>query len=338
MIKNLKLQGFKNIQNEDFSMKPITIFTGLNSTGKSSVLQSILLLNKDITQNGFRYLSNINSSFATLRNIYINAKKISIECVTEKGVVNYNFTNDKKIIEPDHPEIIIPEFEKDLFYLSANRIGVENDAALSTDLICGIDGRYLYGTYENEKSRSLDETLVKYHASSTLASQVNYWLTYILNLEVQLTTEKRSEEKVDIRFKNDGIPNLLPSQLGAGVSYLVKILILCLRARKDDVIMIENPEIHLHPAAQSRLGEFFAFIASAQIQLILETHCEHLLNRLRYEVYRKSLDAEHVIIYYKSDIVHSFQPIHILPNGKYNVEFPTGFFDATLEELLEMEA
>lgn len=336
MIRKLTLRGFKNIGGEDFEFKPITVFTGLNSTGKSSVLQSILLLNREYTLNGLRFLNNIPSAFQTLRNIYTNAKEISIVCKTDNGEIDYKLTADSKI-KNQSADDALPEIDRNLFYLSAGRLGVENDAVLSVDMVCGTDGRFLYGTYENEKSRSLDKSLVKYQESSTLASQVNYWLTYILGLDIQLITERRNEEKVDIKFKSDGIPNLLPSQLGAGVSYLVKILILCLRASKGDVVMIENPEIHLHPAAQSRLGDFFAFVASADIQLILETHCEHLLNRLRYEVYKGSIASDNVIVYYKENIEKHFQIIHILPDGKYDVEFPNGFFDATLMELLEME-
>lgn len=64
MIKKLGLKGFKNIQNEEFLMKPITVFTGLNSTGKSSVLQSVLVLNKELTLNGIRYLESVNSTFS----------------------------------------------------------------------------------------------------------------------------------------------------------------------------------------------------------------------------------------------------------------------------------
>ena len=93
----------------------------------------------------------------------------------------------------------------------------------------------------------------------------------------------------------------------------------------------------MHPAAQSKLGEFFAFIASAGIQLILETHCEHLLNRLRYEVYHERIDPDQLVIYYKGGIIEPFQVIHIRENGKYDVAFPGGFFDATLTELLEIE-
>lgn len=337
MIHALALRGFKNIESEDFCLKPITIYTGLNSTGKSTVLQSILLLNKELTWNGPRFLNSVSSAFSVLRNIYINAKEITVSCRTDKGEVTYRLWEEGKSVQPDPYAGILPEFEKNLFYLSANRVGVENDASLSVDQICGLDGRFLYGTYEQEKSRALDISLVRCRESLTLAAQVNYWLAYILGVDMQMTTEKRNEEKVEVRFRSDGIPNLLPTQLGAGVSYLAKILILCLRAKKGDVLMIENPEIHLHPAAQSKLGEFFAFIASAGIQLIIETHCEHLLNRLRYEVYRDAITPDDLIIYYKGGITDPFQPIHVMKNGKYDVDFPTGFFDATLTELLEME-
>ena len=229
MIKKLALRGFKNIKSEDLELRPITILTGLNSTGKSSVLQAILLLCKETTRNGMLFLNGVSSAFSTLRNIYVNAKEVFISCETEQGTIVYRLDQESYSIEPSGSiSAIIPEFEKNLFYLSANRIGVENDAILSNNQVCGVDGRYLYGTYEREKSRALDESLVRYSGSLTLAAQVNYWLGYILDLPMELTTEKRTEEKVEIRFKSDGIPNLSPNQLGAGVSYLVKILILCL--------------------------------------------------------------------------------------------------------------
>ena len=101
--------------------------------------------------------------------------------------------------------------------------------------------------------------------------------------------------------------------------------------------MIENPEIHLHPAAQSRLGEFFAFIANAGIQLIIETHCDHLINKLQYLVFKKKFDSENTIIYYKKGIVDTFERIQLNRYGRFEPEFPDGFFDATLADLIEME-
>ena len=112
---------------------------------------------------------------------------------------------------------------------------------------------------------------------------------------------------------------------------------MCLRAHKGDVLMIENPEIHLHPAAQSRLGEFFAFIANAGIQLIIETHCEHLLDKIQYCIHKQRFDHQKGVLYYKDQIEQPFTKIEYLPTGQYATEFPEGFFDATMNDLMEME-
>ena len=152
-----------------------------------------------------------------------------------------------------------------------------------------------------------------------------------------MQTEKISQTKVKVVYKSDDLPNLSPQQLGVGVSYLAKTLIMCLRAKKGDLLMIENPEIHLHPAAQARLGEFFTYIASAGIQVLLETHCEHLINKLQYQIYKNCFECDKVVIYYKGGITNPFETIRITEAGRFETTFPEGFFDATLEELLEIE-
>lgn len=338
MINRLEIQGFKNISNQAFIFRPITVFTGLNSTGKSSVLQSILLLAKDSSFSGLQLKNILLSTFDVLRNRYTNASAIEIKCTTARGELNYRQTVSEKTITPGYPIKILPEYDKNLFYLSANRKGVEIDASASysDDTICGYDGSYVYSTYEREKSKSLDAGLIKDKQSLTLAAQVNYWLREILQLPIDFYTIKNNE-KVDIRFNSDGFNGLVPAQLGSGVSYLVKIIILCLRASKDDVIMIENPEIHLHPGAQSRLADFFTMIAKNGIQLIIETHCDNLLNKFRYCIYKKDLKHDDIVIFYKNDITSPFEQIEIDDKGRYNGDFPEGFFDATLSELLELE-
>lgn len=338
MINRLEIQGYKNISEEDFTFSPITIFTGLNSTGKSTVLQSILQVSKETSlQNGIYLNKTLSSSFEVIRNKYTNASQISITCHTDLGELIYTLSREKKNIVPAYPEKRLPEYEKGLFYLSANRKGVENDALYSEEeVICGPDGSFIYSTYEKEKSKTLDTGLIKDALSTTLASQVNYWLKYILGLPIEFYTIKNSTEKVDIKFKSDSF-DLMPSQLGSGVSYLVKILILCLRASKGDIILLENPEIHLHPGAQSRLADFFTMIANSGIQLVIETHCENLLNKFRYMVFKKELSTNDIIIYYKSSITSEYDKIKIIQNGDYEPDFPEGFFDATLVELLAME-
>ncbi len=334
MIQKVIISGLKNIKHEEMTLKPLTLLTGLNSTGKSSVLQAILLVNKATTKNGQIYLDPILSSFSTLRNIYENAKRVSISLEINENCINYELSEGE---EEKTEGCAGLEIEKNLYYLSANRVGAENLASISSVISCGINGDYLLGTFEKEKSKSLHETLIKDESSFTLATQLNYWQSYILGLKLELKTEKRNDQIVEVKYNSDDIPGILPTQLGAGVSYLTKVLILCLRATPGDVVMIENPEIHLHPAAQSRLGEFFAFIANAGIQLIVETHCDHLINKLQYLVFKKTFESGNTIIYYKKGIIAPFEKIQINKYGRFEPEFPDGFFDATLAELIEME-
>lgn len=334
MIQEVIINGLKNIKHEEMALRPLTLLTGLNSTGKSSVLQAILLVNKATTKNGQLYLDHILSSFSTLRNIYENAKETSISLDINGTRIEYRLSEEG---EEKTEGCAGLEIEKNLYYLSANRVGAENQASISSVISCGINGDYLLGTFEKEKSKPLPESLIKEESSFTLAAQLNYWQSYILGLKLELKTEKRNEQIVEVKYNSDNIPGILPTQLGAGVSYLTKVLILCLRATPGDVVMIENPEIHLHPAAQSRLGEFFAFIANAGIQMIIETHCDHLINKLQYLVFKKKFGAEKTIIYYKRGITDPFEKIQLNRKGHFEPEFPNGFFDATLAELLEME-
>ena len=110
-----------------------------------------------------------------------------------------------------------------------------------------------------------------------------------------------------------------------------------IKAKKNDVILIENPEIHLHPASQAKVGEFLAFIVRAGIQVIIETHCEHLIYKVGYEIYKKRFLKDDVTILYKEGIQNPFIVLGFKEDGKFTRDFPEGFFDATLAELLEME-
>lgn len=321
------------MHNEHLEFKQLTIITGLNSTGKSSLIQSILF---PIAMNGINGRGLLNHvmvlSFDAIRNRYLNSKEIRVNYEVEHSEVSYRWMGEKLEIS----ELPI-DIEHNLYYLSANRIGAEQHSKLSPYYKVGVSGEYLLGTFEVEKSKTLIPELIREDSSYTLATQVNHWLSYILGVPIELQTDKRLDDVVEVQYKSDGLSNLSPLQLGAGVSYLAKILIMCLRARKGDILLIENPEIHLHPGSQARVGEFLSFIAHSGIQLIVETHCEHLIHRVGYEIYKKRLSSEEATILYKGAVQEPFEVIGFELDGKFAIDFPEGFFDATLTELLEME-
>ena len=337
MIHQITINSFRGIESEVLDIKPLTLLTGLNSTGKSTCFQAILTaLYYNNGTNANIMLSSFDFSFATNRNRNVNAKSSSIKVVCDSGKsFETEMSGEDKVVFQKNTEV---DLEDSFYYLSANRLAFNQDMeTVSPKYKVGVQGEYIFGSFEVEKSKSLDVKLVKDKNSETLSAQLNWWLTYILGIKFELDTEKITSNRVKVIYKSNNLPNLAPQQLGVGVSYLAKILITCLRAKKGDTLMLENPEIHLHPAAQSRLGEFFVYITNAGIQLLIETHCENLLNKIQYEVYKNHINHTDAVLYYKGGITDPFQRLDFMSNGKFNIEFPEGFFDATLDEMLEMD-
>lgn len=335
MINHLKIKQFKCIDEEEFTFQNLTILTGLNSAGKSSVIQSILLMSHYFGQK--KFLSENIISFAINSNMYVNAKEFSITlneaCLT-------------KNIDETNQQGSLPNFtnEQDIFHIDANRLGPEELALYSSENKIGKHGEFIFSYYEQNKNKAIEKSLVKSESSDTLQSNIDYWLSYILDEKVELNTERVTSSHVKVTYKFNRLATAMsPESLGAGTSYVVKILIVCLLAKPGNILLIENPEIHLHPKAQAKLGDFFAFVASHGVQVVVETHCENLINRVTYEVYDNRIKNDDCIIYYKENSQEPFQKIAIDKSGHFInhedneiINFPTGFFDSTLEELLKI--
>jgi len=346
MLSELEIENFKCISHQTFTLKPLTILTGLNSTGKSTVIQAILLLSSLGSSHQRDILNTLVahfSEFSEIRNKYENAKSLSIRIDDFLLTMDHDVECLSSDISEDGPKKFPLNYEEDFYYLSASRIGQEELAAISKGQKTGLNGEYILGHFDRNKNIPLDASLVKFKESGfTLKAQVNKWLAYILDLPISFQTEKVVSTMVKVSFNSDGIDGIDPFNLGAGNSYLVKVLVIALMCQSQDVLLIENPEIHLHPKAQARLGEFLAWISNAGVQVVVETHSEHLINKVKYQVYKDELSADDAIIYYKPSIREKFIPLSINQRGKFidtednAVMFPSGFFDSTLEELLEI--
>ena len=336
MFKQIHIEGFKCLDAEELFFGSFNIITGLNSTGKSSLIQALLLF-CEVAEQSRAPKPYAITNFDEIRNKYLNSRELRI-VVNETAL---KLTSDEAVLDGSLGDAMFPAKDRGLYYLSENRTGPEELAERTKNAIVGDDGRFLFNLFELNKSLPIAPVLVKTD-SQTLSQNVDYWLQEILGVRIELTSQVVTSTSLKISYAFDELSSVSPLQLGAGVSYLAKILILCLHANPGDIVIIENPEIHLHPAAQSRLGAFFSFVANAGIQVILETHCEHLINRVRYEAYCKNIAAEQVKLFYKSTHRDAFQKIGLNPFGHYinesgeSTPFPSGFFDSTLSELLEI--
>jgi len=108
-----------------------------------------------------------------------------------------------------------------------------------------------------------------------------------------------------------------PVNVGFGYSYLLPIVVSGLIAEPGDILIVENPEAHLVPSAQSRIANFLARVSRTGVQVFIESHSEHILNGLRIAVKEKLFGHEETnIIFFEGDKEYSIRKIPVIEGGK----------------------
>ena len=124
------------------------------------------------------------------------------------------------------------------------------------------------------------------------------------------------------------------TSVGVGASQILPVVVLCLVAEPGDLVLLEQPELHLHPKPQQVLGDFLLGIAQTGRQLIVETHSEYLVNRLRRRMVEQGLEADEDMIrllYAKRENGStSFDELRPNKFGSFD-SWPEGFFDQSRE-------
>lgn len=332
MINNLHIERFMDIVDETLVLKPLTVITGVNSAGKSAVIQAILAVLKKADAQGDFLLNQFDYGFKSAVCKYGVYDDYQIQLDTDGGNVALLVKENEERLEP---AVIPVGLEKNVYYLSANRRGYDNTELKAERFSVGVRGEYLFGSLYNEKDAPITLDLIGGEGSKPLGSLVDFWLKEILGMKFKVNTEEKNANII-VTYDADEIKGLMPNQLGTAVSYLAKVLIMCLRAKRGDLLMIENPEVHLHPKAQAKLGEFLTLMANTGVQLIIETHSEHVINKIQYQIYSNKFNAEMLAIYYKEDSHEKFKTVVIDEHGRYREDFPEGFFDASLGDLMEI--
>ena len=157
---------------------------------------------------------------------------------------------------------------------------------------------------------------------------------YILNTEI-VTEDIIGTDRLKVQYSHNGSRKLRPNNIGAGVSYVISVLIVCLSSENNDLVILENPEIHLHPKAQSKLTDFFIFIANFGIQLIIESHSDHIFNGVRKNLFMDKISDSAVSIHYFEVNQDSLSdPVKISINKCGQIEnHQNGLFDQFDEDL-----
>lgn len=376
MIKKLHLKNFKSHRDTELNIKALTLISGVNNIGKSSILQSLLLLRQTFKKGLLEKGLDLNKPLVSIGvgndALYKLAATpfLTIELNTDNA--DYSFVyqiNDDTTLDasfiPIYEESVIPVqndtntqgtplskslFGSDFQYLSASRWAgtsdfpiasyeVNSERQISLEYGQGeLLGNFLYA-YKGEPTFNYiggvgDEPI-------GLLDQVIYWERLIstgITIDVQKKPDNTGFRIIYGSKGTEGkksIEGFRAENIGYGVSYSLSVVTALLSAKPGALIMIENPEAHLHPEGQAELARLMCLVAQRGIQVMVETHSDHIINGVlvnckRFEKEGRGIDRENVSMYYFSgqDENHAvvYEEVKIMSDG--NVEYqPKGFFD-----------
>lgn len=342
MIERLGIEGFKCFDNVSLELKNLTLLTGVNSAGKSSAIQSILFL----LQQGENVQNALNGKyvklgyFNELKNTITNAKEIVVSIKQKNNRISKIQIDGEGNVKQEGLKYLQ---DIDCVYLSAERVGVEDvyKQNLMGEYRIGIHGEFAFDYLSQERLNPLREQEFRcMDAGSNLGNQVDYWLNYIMGYVVTAERINGTEiVKVSYRKNFAGSRDVKPQHVGTGISYIANIIIAALSCKKESIFIVENPEIHLHPKAQSRLLEFFSFLAVRGLQIIVETHSDHVFNGVRKNIKLKKICEQDVAVYFfcqKKELLCDPIKIDINEDGiiKNQIKGLFDQFDEDLDELL----
>lgn len=339
MLQKLIVKRFKSIENAILNLKRLNLLVGANSAGKSSAIQALMLAldNSEVgkKEEPCNMVHIRISSFNELRSYVLNAKSFEIQL------------NDAIFVFRSHDDAMMQTMVSkttdaevasvNLLYLPAmrnadlSRTNINSAPRLNP---LGKNGEYVIDYFYTHRLDVLPSELVFDKNLETLEGQVNYWLNRLTGYSMQVSM---NGSEYQVYFEDSTHKKLLnPMHVGTGISFIAELLIVCLAAKKDDLIIIENPEIHLHPSAQAAIMDFLAMIAvNGDSQIMVESHSDHLFNGIRRLLHDKKLKIEDVSVYnFKRDGrgVTAAQEVKLSQTGGIK-EYIPGMFDQFDEDL-----
>ena len=411
-ITKISISGFKSIANEcSIEIRPLTILAGANSSGKSSIMQPILLMKQTLessTDYGALRLSGDNLNFTSAKQILsYSSKGEQTDCLTVAMELanSYKFKNTFKKSPDKAIDLIETVYydgdgeikaaigisSKEIFESLPRAIKMlyqTSNPSILREYTWGIHRHFCFNIFVNYKEndlppivplytpfsiftveipqiihvqglRSLERILPvtgigqnfsgnfeKYIASLIYSWQKSesdklqvlntYLHTLSLSKKIEATeiNDTQIELKVSRTFDSDDMVNIV--DVGSGVSQILPVLVALVAAEPEQLVYLEEPEIHLHPRAQANLGEIIVDAANRGVRVVLETHSDLLLRRIQSLVAEDKISADKAILHWFSRDEHGFTQVTSTPlnatGGYGDPDFPLDFSDVFLDE------
>ncbi len=362
MLTEIELQHFKCFKSLQLPLRNLTLLSGSNASGKSSVLQALVLLQQTLREHEWSTRLMLNGKSIKLGTVadvvdkvygrrgfalgltddetrytwHMEGERADLSMSVERVSINGQNHAQPKALQhllPAELEAPLARRLKNLTYITAERIGPREVYPLEDQqiaVVVGPAGEHTLSVLHSGRDEPVLAPLVLAGEPNRRLRQVEARMRTFFpgcGLEVNqiprvnaVTLGLRTSEATDFHR---------PVHVGFGLTQILPIIVAALSAQPEDILLIENPEVHLHPAGQALMGQFLAEVAQAGVQIIVETHSDHLLNGIRRAVKGQKINADQVALYFfrprDGELDQVVNP-QLDKNGNIN-DWPEGFFD-----------
>ena len=168
----------------------------------------------------------------------------------------------------------------------------------------------------------------------TLLEALDEWMLH-LNVASKVTVDRNNSFGFSVSVANTQNKTSDIMNVGIGTSQVLPVLITGLLSEPNEVLIFEQPELHLHPYSQSRLADFFIELIKNGRKVIIETHSEYMILRLRYHVLTERIEPDKIAInFFQNKEGTKVKRCEI--SGFGNLDYPEDFHDETQELLNEL--
>ncbi|MCX5514325.1 DUF3696 domain-containing protein [Kaistia algarum] len=370
MLDNIGLENFKAFDEIDLSLGHLTLLSGLNGSGKSTVLQALgvlrqsfdskFLLDGDIALNG--ELVDIGTGRDALYQGFSTPEiAISLSETKQGAEIFYRWqalaSPEADVlscsVKPDLDILPLPDlFHRGFQFLRADRItpsvtSPKSQNAVRQQRFLGPKGEYTaHFLLEFGEQIATADILRSPHErrATSLIAQVNAWMQeFSPGVRVEPVPVPMTDlVRLVFSYKGEGAAYsepLRPTNVGFGLTHALPVVTACLAARPDTILVVENPEAQLHPRGQVSIGRLLALAAANNVQVIVESHSDHVLNGIRLAVKDGLLDPNKVNLHFFSrnpGRSSNYETPTLSSEGRLSY-WPVGFFDqweSSLDHLL----
>ena len=384
-MDNMTIANFKGYTSPTtLEFSEITIHAGMNSVGKSTAVQALLLTRYAVEcemKLGFdsdkkrEYYIPLNGPFdlhlgdydqlllsahgrdsspdTNCMSVQINGRtgqKYRFQAKEENPFCLYYTAGNNPFSSTSFHMIPPPDsrydrnlYQTSFYYLNAERMGPRNYQNIGDldESFCGYHGEYTFNVISRFSNTQVPEErrLEEKRNLSPFSSQLECWMDDIIP-GIQFRTNRNVQNLIadlSIRQENLNTEFGSPYNFGFGISYLLPVIVTGLLAEQNSIFIVENPEAHLHPLGQSHVGKFLAQIAFSGVQVVIETHSEHIINGVRIHALKHRISPEKICINNFSIIDGKpvVERIHLNQNMDI-LKWPEGFFDQEERDLAEL--